>query len=254
MNTVVIGLTKAPILEHLPEEFLIVDDGTTIDRIKRRARRFDVEKHAFNPLKDMTYQRARAFLDVLNAVFPEGENTLTKRNSNFVLLKALLAEPRMLSELVPKPNPKDTGALDAYQKVQTLLLSPVLERVLETGLSFPFTGTILAKLDRATLGDFDCFVLGNLLISLYPGPVVIPDFGFYAHKGHMALIRQNRLIAGVSSFDEVPRFKTELLLVENKIASKCTPADAEILANYAGLRPGSNAFNDFVDGAIGAHA
>lgn len=254
MNTVVVGLDKAPLLRHLPEEFLIIDDGTIIDQIHRRARRFDIEKHAFNPLKDMTYQRARTFLDVLNAVFPEGDNTLTRRYSNFVLLNALLAKPRMLSELIPKPNPKDTGALDAYQKIQTLLLSPVLERVLNTGLSFPFQGTILAKIDRAILGDFDSFVLGNLLISLYPGPVVIPDFGFYACPSHVGLIRQDRLIAGISSFDEVPRFRNHLLLFGKKIGSRCTPDDAELLASYAGIRPGSNGYNDYVQSMIAPDA
>lgn len=126
------------------------------------------------------------------------------------------------------------------------MLSPVLERVLNGPTNFSLKGTVIARLDRRTLGDFDSFVLANLLISQYDGPVVIPDFGFYACRSHTSLIRQERLIAGINSFDEVPDFKSRLLMIEAKLGSRCTPDDAEVLALYAGIPKGTNQYNDFI--------
>lgn len=245
-NVLVIGSDKEPLLQHLPDRFLLIDDGPLIDALDMPERRsvtiFDPAVHSFNPLKGMTYLKAREFISVLDAIFPEGENTLTKKNSSFVLLNALLSKPRKLDTLIT-PS-KDTQ--DAYQKIQTLLLSPVLENVLTKPTNLSFKGTIIAQLDRAKLGDFDSFVLANLLISQYQGPVVIPDFGFYACRFHSSLMRQNRLIAGVSSFDEVPGFKSQLLMIEEKIGSHCTPDDAKVLALYAGIPQGTNEYNDFI--------
>lgn len=250
MNRLIIGADKSPILGQLPERFLFIDDGGLIDRLtlpKRRAVTvFDHTRHTFNPLRRMTYRTAREFLAVLDAVFPEGESTLTKRYSNFTLLNALVSKPRSLATLVP--NTKET--FDPYQKIQTLLLSPVLERVLKGPTNLSFKGTIIARLDRAALGDFDCFVLANMLISQFDGPVVIPDFGFYATRFHTSLLRQDRLIAGITSFDEVPSFRNQLLLIEDKVGSRCTPDDAELLALYAGIRKGTNAYNEFVERCI----
>lgn len=250
MNTLIVGNDKTPLLHYLPDRFLLIDDGPMADQLdipeRRAVTHFNVQEHTFNPLKDMSYKRARDFVGVLNAVFPEGDNTLTRRYSNFILLKALLARPKSLANLVPAS--KDT--MDAYQQVQTLLLSPVLKRVLTNPTNMSFKGTIIAKLDRAVLGDFDAFVIGNLLASLYDGPVVIPDFGFYACKLHRSLLRQNRLYAGVNSFDEVPEFRSQLLLIEQKIGRGCTPDDAKMLALYAGILPNSNAYNDFIQTMI----
>lgn len=251
MNVLVIGRDKTAILDHLPKgHFLIIDDGPIIDALTLPARRsvtvFDPAKHSFNPLKDMSYRKARDFIAVLDAVFPEGESTLTKRYSNFQLLTALLSKPKRLSTLVP--NTKDTA--DAHQKIQTLLLSPVLERVLNRPTNLSFRGSILARLNRAELGDFDCFVIANLLASQYPGPVVIPDFGFYACKPHLALIRQDRLVAGVHSFEQVPAFKNDLILIEKKVPCGTTPKDAELLAIYAGHLPGTNAYHDFIESCL----
>ena len=246
MNALIVGTNKQTILDFLPETFLMIDDGELLDQISFPKRKivlhFDISKHTFNPLKNIDYKKARDFVNVLNAVFPEGESTLPRKNSTFVLLKALLDKPTFLDKLITQS--KDTE--DAYQKIQTLLLSPVLERVLNTRLSFTLSGTILVRLDRAELGDFDCFVLGNLLISQYQGAVVIPDFGFYAHPGYRTLIRQNRLIAGVNSFDELPDFKSQLLTIEQKIGSHCTSDDADALALYAGKWRGTLDFSDYV--------
>ena len=250
MNALIVGSDKTPILQNLPQKFLFIDDGSLIHELHLPERRsitiLDFDKHSFNPLNGMDYRKAREFINVLDAAFPEGENTLTARNSRFFLLNALLSKPRHLEKLI-EPE-KDT--MDAYQKIQTLLLSPILKNVLTRPTNFSFKGTIIARLDRAELGDFDCFVLANLLISQYPGPVVIPDFGFYACPLHVKLIRQNRLIAGVNSFDELPKFRNHLLLFNRKIGSGTTPKDAETLALYAGLMPGTNEYHDFIHASI----
>lgn len=258
MNVLIVGSDKTPILKHLRHPFLFIDDGDLCAGIKHPPRRkvleFDVSIHSFNPLKDIDYKRARDFAKVLDAAFPEGANTLTTRNARFTLLKSLLDNPSDLETLVPMPDKKDTGATDAYQKIQTLLLSPVLKDVLTRPTNMSFKGTIVAKLNRAELGDFDCFILAQLLISLYPGLVVIPDYGFYACGFHGSLFREKRMVVGINSFAEAPEIKQRLLLSEQRIASRCTADDAKILAPYAGLTPGTNEYNDFIETCIGRTA
>jgi hypothetical protein len=257
----ILGTNKTDtILEHLPKSYLLIDDGPVIDalRLPKKRRylsqlpkitRLDFSKHSFNPLKGMDYQKARQFITVLDAVFPEGANTLTKKNSNFVLLGALLAKPKTLDTLIP-PS-KDPAQMDAYQKIQTLLLSPLLNKVLSGRNNVTFKGILIAGLDRATLGDFDCFVLGNLLISNYPGHVVVPDFGFYASPNHIQLMRQKRLVAGLNTLDEVPRpIAQQLLLMRPLLGRRTTFDDAETLAAYAGIPKHINAYSDFIEDAM----
>lgn len=167
MNALIVGTKKQPIIQNLPDAFLLIDDGELIDAVELPKRRtvtiFDPLVHAFNPLKGMNYRRARDFIAVLDAVFPEGESTLTRKNSNFVLLEALLNKPKRLDTLIPAKS--DSAYVDARQKIQTLLFSPTLKNVLTRPTNISFKGIMLAKLNRAELGDFDCFVLANLLIS-----------------------------------------------------------------------------------------
>jgi hypothetical protein len=253
MNALIVGTNKATVLDFLPDTFLLIDDGELIDRIKLPTRRavtvFDVSKHSFNPVRGIDYRRARDFVAVLDAVFPEGEGTLTRKNSNFILLSALLEKPKGIDTLL-SPKPTDSAHTDAYQKIQTILLSPVLSSVLTKPTNLSFRGTILARLNRAELGDCDCFVLASLLIAQYQGQVIIPDFGFYANASHTQLLRQNRLVAGVNTLSEVPTQREQLLLVDTKIASHCTAEDANTLAIYKGLRPGTNGYNQFIENCI----
>jgi hypothetical protein len=257
MNEIFVGADKTALIESIDfsSPFLFIDDGSLIDafaiRQRRKVVRFDVEKHHFNPLRGMDYRRAREFVSVLDAVFPEGADTLTKKNANFELLKALLDEPTYLHKLIDEPDKKDAGKQDAYQKIQTILLSPVLNSVLCKAINFSLKGVVLARLDRAKLGDFDAFVLGSLLISLFEGQVIIPDFGFYGRDHHIALIRQNRLIAGVTTLSEIPRsLQQALLTIPQKTASRATFEDATTLAKYRGLVPDTVEHNDFISGAM----
>jgi hypothetical protein len=71
--------------------------------------------------------------------------------------------------------------------------------------NFSFSeGKIVARVNRAELGDFDALVLGLLLVNQAQGQLVIPDLGFYGRDFHSRLIREKRLIAGVSYLDELP--------------------------------------------------
>lgn len=254
----ILGTDKTDtILEHLPRRFLLIDDGMIADELTfpkhYKVTRFDFSKHSFNPLKGMDYQKARQFITILDAVFPEGANTLTKKNSNFILLNALLEKRKPIDNYLDKfisPS-RDPAQTDAHQKIQTILLSPVLNRVLLNSTNFSFEGILIARLDRATLGDFDCFVLGNLLIANYAGTVVVSDFGFYGTPAHTQLIRQDRLIAGLSTLDEVPRpLQQQLLLSPPRIACGTTYDDAETLAAYAGIPKGIIRYGDFIEEAM----
>lgn len=255
MNALILGTADktAAIQTFLPKSFLLIDDGAIIDALtipkRRKVTVFDPAIHSFNPLKGMNYPRARQFINVLDAIFPEGEGTLTKKASNFILLNALLSHPTRLSNLL-YPKPKDSAHTDAYQKIQTLLLSPVLKNVLCNPTNISFDGILLARLDRAALGD-DCFVLANFLISLYQGQVVIPDFGFYACPFHLSLKRQNRLIAGLNFLDEVSRtMQNNLLLIPDRVGQHCTVKDAETLAGFARLAPHTNGYNEYLSDLI----
>jgi hypothetical protein len=68
---------------------------------------------------------------------------------------------------------------------------------------------------------------------------------------HASFIRERRLIAGVNFLGELgPRLRNSVLVIEDKVASGATVEDAETIARYERLRPGTNAFNDFVDAAM----
>lgn len=257
MNILSVGLDKSPLLQHLPSRFLLIDDGAFIDQLDlHRAKHFDVSRHSFNPLKNADKTKIRQLSDIFYAGDPGGENTLTVRNGKRALNRMLFAAPRLDCLTGNLKEPADAEALGLIDNV---LFSPVLERVLTGPSNFFFTSRkegdyhpslIVARLSRAELGEYDAFLLGNLLIAQYPGTVVIPDFGFYAHKGHMALIRQKRLIAGLNFFDEVPELRNALLTIPTKIASYCTPEDAELLAVYAGHPKGTDGHSTFVKFAI----
>jgi hypothetical protein len=120
-----------------------------------------------------------------------------------------------------------------------------------TNFSFNPNSRILARLNRNELGDFDCLVLGLLLMAHYKGQVVCPDFGFYGREAHVSLIREDRLIAGVNTLSELPpKLRQHALLIEDKVANGCTVDDAETLASYARLTHDTVAYKDFVSSAL----
>jgi hypothetical protein len=146
MNKLFVGLTKT--IEPSKRGLFIHDKLPDIPR----ARIFDPTKHSFNPLKGIEYRKARALADVLYAAAPQGENTLTVRNGKRALLKALLSAPRL---------DKIEGDDEVTGMIGDLLQSPVLKSVLckPTNFSFSPNSLILARLNRAELGDFDALIL-----------------------------------------------------------------------------------------------
>lgn len=218
-----------------------------------RARVFDPTKHSFNPLSNISYKKAREIADILYTVSPQGENTLTVRNGKRALLKMLLDGPERLDKLDRDYGKADVGPLEALATVDDVLVSPVLRRVLcnPTNFSFKPTSKILARIDRAELGDFDSLVIGLLLMAHFKGQLVVPDFGFYGRDCHVGLIRENRLIAGVNFLGELPpKLRQSVLLIENKVPSGATLEDAETLARYEGHVDRTTGFNDFVQEAV----
>jgi hypothetical protein len=215
-----------------------------------RARIFDPAKHSFNPLKNINYRKAREIADILYTASPQGESTLTVRNGKRSLLAMLLEGKERLDKLGEGAG---AGAVEATETVNDVLVSPVLRRVLcnPTNFSFNPRSVILARINRAELGDFDALVLGLLLIAQFKGQIVVPDFGFYGRDLHASLIRQNRLIAGVNALAELtPRLRQTVLLIKDKVPSSTTGDDAETLALYAGMPRGTNKFNEYVQQAI----
>jgi len=237
-NKLYIGFNKT--VEPAKRGLFIHDEVPDISR----ARIFDPTKHSFNPLKGISYRKARALADVLYAATPQGENTLTVRNGKRALLKALMAATRL---------DRIDGDDEVTGMIDDLLQSPVLKNVLckPTNFSFAPNSLILARLNRAELGDFDALLLGLFLIEHFKGQIVVPDFGFYGRDVHVSLIREERLIAGVNFLSELaPKLRNSVLLIDEKIASGTTFDDAETLADYARVPRGTNAFNSFIDEAM----
>jgi hypothetical protein len=241
-NKLYVGFTKNVALPK--GGCLMIDDEVPA---LKRARVFDVSKHCFNPLKGLDYKRARQIADVLYTISPQGENTLTVRNGKRRLLQALLSGERLDQISYKKDDDELRGMID------DLLASPVLRRVLcnPTNFSFNPRSTILARVSRKELGEFDALVLGLFLMARFEGQLVVPDLGFYGRDAHVSLLREGRLIAGVNTLGELtPQLRRAMLLVKDKVASGTTLEDAETLAAYARHARGTNGFNEFVQEAM----
>jgi hypothetical protein len=209
-----------------------------------QARVFDPTKDSFNLLKALDYRKSCEIVDGFDAAFDRGDGTLTKDTGLDFIAECLEAKPKTLRQLVPIPDKgASPGHIWAYNKVRRILRSPVLSAALcnqsPPAFSFNTRSVILARINRAELGDFDALLLGLFLMAQYKGQLVIPDFGFYARDAHASLLRgDGRIIARVDTLEELPRnLRQNVLLIKDKVASGATYEDAELLAKYAGLRP-----------------
>lgn len=253
LNKLFVGLNKAV---QLPKRgYLFI--GDEVPDIPQ-ARIFDPLKHSFNPLKNIEYKKAREIADILYTVFPQGENTLTVRNGKRALLKLLMERPERLDALPPHEK-HDDAADEARSAIADILMSPVLRKALcnvsPPAFSFNPRSIILARINRAELGDLDSLVLGLFLMAHFQGQIVLPDGGFYLRDCHTRLIREGRLITGCNSLSELPqKIRNSLPLFNERIPSRTLAEDAETLARYAGLRPdplrAENSFNDYVKAAM----
>ncbi|WP_429038041.1 hypothetical protein [Bradyrhizobium elkanii] len=235
MNTLLVGSGDfwPDIRERLKRPYLIIADAKP-EGIAGQV--FDPDRHAINPLAGMNYQRACDFVDMINAAFPAGESTLTRENAAFELLEALLKKPATLSTVMPWSD--DGPRKAARQKLERMMMSPVLEKVFSGSSFLRPDGDVIAVLDRKNLRDFDAFILGHLLISKYETyQIVVDDFTFYGRPHLSYLWREERLICRVGALDDLPReMRQAVLLFPDKVGRRTTAKDAEELASYAGKR------------------
>lgn len=240
MNHISIG-TAAP---ELPPGGLLYlhDEVPKLPRMQY----FDYRKHSFNLFADLTYRKICEIVDTFDALFMVTGGTLTESTGLTYIAQQLnhfvgTADMVSLTTLIPEPDSKSsTGHHWAYDKVQRILLSPVLRQVLcnpKPHFVLSPHSSIMARLNRAELGDFDALALGLFLISSYKGQIVIPDLGFYGRDYHTALIRENRLTAGVHSLDDLPDKLRRAVLSMPCTAYGTLYRDAITLTQQKGLWP-----------------
>src|ERR1043166_9742997 len=115
--------------------FFLIDDGPIADHFlaeQKRAVLFDPNKHSFNPLKAITYQKARQFASTLYG--SEGKDTLTVRNGKRALARAFLNSKYLDKLTFPERRWGASKALlydelEAQAMVDDILLSPLLRDV-----------------------------------------------------------------------------------------------------------------------------
>lgn len=249
MNRLLLGTAAKTVslLSSTKQPFLLIDDGPVADAFAERfprAKIFDPTQHSFNPLKGVTPKLARDIATILYMADPGGENTLTVRRGRSALARLLTTTTRLDRITGDRKDPAESEAL---AMVDTALFTPLMRGVLCRPTNFSFKGCVIARIDRAELGDQDALTLALLLIGQFKGQVIVPDFGFYGRLLHMSLIRQNRLVAGVNFLSELePKLRQAVLLIKDKIGKHTTYDDALELAHYAGLIPGVGNHTDFV--------
>jgi hypothetical protein len=256
MNSLLLGTAdKTDALLDLAEPgFLLIDDGPIADAFAEQfpdAEIFNPRRHSFATARD--YKSVRAFADILYS-HGYGEQTLTVRNGRRTIAKLLLDNETPLHKI--DGDRKDPAIAEALGMLDDLLLSPVLRRVLTRKPNFSLgTRSVIARINRAELGDFDAFVLALLLIGQAKRQVIVPDFGFYGRPLHVSLIRQNRLVCGVSYLSQFGQkdsvLRQAVLGIKDKTGQGCTYDDAAVLAGYAGILPGTNFHAEFVGHLMG---
>jgi hypothetical protein len=218
-------------LEITPPGFLLIDDGPIADAFAETvadATIFNPRRHSFSIARD--YKSARDFADILYS-HGYGEQTLTVRNGRRKLAELLLDNTTPLHKI--DGDRKDPATAEALGMLDELWLSPVLKRVLTRKPNFDFSRSVIARVNRAELGDFDAFVLALLLMGQHKGQVIVPDFGFYGRPLHTSLIRQNRLTVGLRYLAELPlQLQQAVLTIEDKHLSHLLPDDAETLIGF----------------------
>lgn len=236
MNHLLVGTTDKTkrLLDIAKPRFLLIDDGPIADAFLTqfpKAKLFDPTDHSFNPLKGLTPRRARDIATVLYTAAPGGANTLTVRNGRRALARILRDNPTRFDRL---PFDRSDEEQEAKGMVDDLLFSPEMTKVLCGPAHFKFgEASVVARIDRAELGDEDALLLALLLIGQTKGQVIVPDFGFYGRPLHSTLIRQHRLIAGVNFLSELePKLRQAALSMQYKTAYRTTTEDAERLLPY----------------------
>jgi hypothetical protein len=245
MNSLHLGIADTTdwLRDHAAPPFLYIGDTPDIF-LTKRVRVFDPHKHHFNPLIGITPERAVAVADIIYAADPGGESTLTVRNGKRALARMLVTTTR-LDKLTG--NPKDPAQAEALAAVDALLFFPTLKDIFCSGRQFDFDGTVVARIDRAQLGDKQALALALFLMQQHKGQIVVSDGGFYLCPLHTLFIRQSRLAVAVNFLAELPpRLRQAVLQIEHKEGAGCSHEDALVLAQYAGLVPGVIGHTEFV--------
>lgn len=263
VNRIYIGVNKQ--IEYPKGNCLVISDDL-IDT-KRRPQIFDPLKDGINPLKDLNYRKICDWVDIFDALFSRGESTLTKDTGLDFIAEALVnamvseirGEPIALRDLIPPADKKDpTGHIWAYGKMQRILRSPVLTAMLSgerKDFAFHPRSMIVARVNRAELGEFDAQVIAFFLMAQFKGQICLPDGGSYLRDLHISLLRENRLIFGVNHLGELPeKFRQQALLLSERVPAGALYDDAVTLAKLAGKRPDplreDNPYNKFIDDAM----
>ncbi|HEX3861319.1 MAG TPA: hypothetical protein VHY35_06455 [Stellaceae bacterium] len=229
--------------------FLLIEDEP---RAASQVRIFDPNIHSFNILEGLNYRRKCDIVETIDALFTRGESTLTKDTGLDFIADALDGATSLETLIEPPDKKSTTGHIWAYGKINRLMRSPVLRKMLcnETNFSFNPRSKIIARVNRAELGSFDALAVGLFLINQYRGQIIISDFGFYAREMHATLLHEHRLIAGVNFLDELPPKLRSLALLADIIPSGARFDDAEELAHARGHQRGTVAFNDYRDAGM----
>ena len=235
-------------LEHTRPGFLLIDDGPTADAFEDlfpRAKVFDPSQHSFNPLRSIDAKGARDIATILYTAFAGGDGTLTVRNGKRALAKLMRDGTRLdrLRFSTSDPDQEAKGIID------DLLFIPAIERTLCNPTNFSFKGSVIARVDRAELGDDHARALALLLIGQSQGHIIVPDFGFYGCPLHLSLIRQGRLTASARFLAELePKLRQAALTIPDKVGYGTTYDDAVVLANYvSGFRPDQEGYKTFIE-------
>lgn len=233
--------------------FLLVDDGPVAqDFLKRKSgvTVFDPLIHSFNPIAGIDEAAACDFVEM---IYPsQGSETLTVRNGKWALTQAVFKYPS-LDEIRWGTSDAQKEAKGVVEKIRFF---PVLESVFcgTPNFSFDANRSIVAVIDRAQLGEFAATVLGLALIAQGKGQIIIPDFEHYGRPFHKALIRQNRLMAGVPTLSALHKDLRGLCMRMEKIGSGVVYEDALELAKYKKLRPdplrAGNDYDKFIDAVM----
>jgi hypothetical protein len=86
MNQLYVGLKKE--IEYPDEGYLLICDEVPDDL--KRVRVFDPREDCFDPLKDITYRKAREIAEIFYSLSPQGSDTLTVRNGQRALARYLI--------------------------------------------------------------------------------------------------------------------------------------------------------------------
>lgn len=135
-----------------------------------------------------------------------GDSTLTKDKGLDFIFEAI-ETGRPLERLIPKPGRgATTGHVWAYSKINRLLRSPILRKVLIENPPFSFNANsrIFALVNGKEMPSWDARALGLLLIS-QAKETVVPNYRPYVLESHVDLIEQDRFIIGVNTLSELPK-------------------------------------------------